>query len=65
MNSYQGHLQMKKRFSEEQVIGILREAGRPGTEIRILVRRHNVMDQTMFRWRNKSGGMDVPNARNL
>lgn len=56
---------MKKRFTEEQIIGILRESERPGVEIRTLVRRHNVTEQTFYRWRNKYGGMDVSDARKL
>jgi len=56
---------MKKRFSEEQIIRILREAEESGCQIRELCRRYNVTEQTFFRWRNKYGGMDVPDARRL
>jgi putative transposase len=36
-----------------------------GLQIRELCRRHNVTEQTFFRWRNKYGGMEVPDARRL
>jgi putative transposase len=56
---------MKKRFTEEQVIGILRQAEADGVVIRDLCRKHNITEQTFFRWRNKYGGMSVPDARRL
>ena len=54
----------KKRFSEEQIIRILKEE--EGSEsIRDVCRRHNITEQTFYRWRNKYGGMDVSEARRL
>lgn len=55
---------MKKRFTEEQVIGILREA-EGGIQIRDVCRRHNITEQTFFRWRRRYGGLEVSDARRL
>lgn len=56
---------MKKRFTEEQIIGILRQADADGVSIRDVCRKHNITGQTFFRWRNKYNGMTVPEARRL
>jgi putative transposase len=54
----------RSRFTEEQIIGILREA-EAGAQIRELSRRHGITEQTFYRWRNKYGGMDLSEARRL
>lgn len=54
----------KKRFSEEQIIRILKEA-EALDNVRDTCRKHNVTEQTFYRWRNKFGGMDVSEARRL
>jgi len=54
---------MKKRFTDEQVVRILREAESKQESIRDVCKRHNTTEQTFFGWRNKFGGMDV--ARRL
>ena len=56
---------MKKRFTDEQIIGILREAEAGTTTIKALCKKHNLTEQTFFRWRNKFGGLDVSDARRL
>jgi putative transposase len=55
---------MKKRFTEEQMIQILKEheAGRPTAE---LCRQHGIAKSTFFKWKAKFGGMDVGDARKL
>lgn len=54
----------KKRFTEEQIIGVLREA-ESGAKIRELCSRHGIAETTFHRWRAKYGGMYVSEARRL
>ena len=55
---------MKKRFSEEQIIRILKEAESLGNT-REVCRQHNICEQKFYRWRNKFGGMEVSDAKRL
>ena len=55
---------MKKRFSEEQIIGFLREADK-GIPVKELCRKHGFSDASFYLWRGKFGGMDVSDAKRL
>ena len=55
---------MKKRFSEEQIIGFLREAD-AGLPVKELCRRHGFSEASYYLWRSKFGGLDVSEARRL
>jgi putative transposase len=54
----------RSRFTEEQIIGILRdqEAGVPVAD---LCRKHGLSSPTFYKWKAKFGGMDVSEARRL
>ena len=54
----------KRRFREEQIIGILQEV-EAGATIREMCRRHGIAETTYYRWRTMYGGMDVNEARRL
>ena len=55
---------MKKRYSEEQIIGFLREAD-AGVAIKDLCRRHGFSEASYYLWRSKLGGMTVSEAKRL
>ena len=55
---------MKSRFSEEQIIGILRQH-EAGVATSQLCRDHNVSAATLYKWKAKFGGMQVDEAKRL
>ena len=54
----------KSRFSEEQIIGFIKQA-EAGMPIKEICRKGGFSDATFYKWRAKFGGMDVPDARRL
>jgi putative transposase len=57
-------LDVKKRFSEEQIIGFLREADK-GVAVKELCREHGFSEASYYLWRSKFGGMEVSDAKRL
>jgi putative transposase len=54
----------KRRFSEEQIIGFLKQA-EAGMPVKELCRKGGFSDATFYKWRSRFGGMEVPDARRL
>ena len=54
----------RARFSEEQIISVLKEA-EAGAKVTELCRRHGISDATFYLWRNKYGGLEVSEMRRL
>jgi putative transposase len=55
---------MKRRFTEEQIIGVLKEQEAGGKTAEVC-RRHGISPATFYNWKAKYGGMDVSEARRL
>lgn len=55
---------MKKRFTEEQIIGILKES-ESGMKVADVCRKHGISDATYYNWKSKFGGMSVSEAQRL
>lgn len=55
---------MNKRFSEEQIIGLLREA-EAGMAVEELCRCHGFSEASYYLWRSKLGDKSVPEAKHL
>jgi len=53
-----------KRFSEEQIIGIIKEA-EAGVPVAEVTRKHGIAEGTYYRWKAKYGGLDISEAKRL
>ena len=53
-----------RRFTEEQIIGVLKE-GDAGAKTKDLCRKHGISEATFYNWKAKYGGMTVSEARRL
>lgn len=54
----------RKRYSEEQIISILKEH-QAGASVADLARRYGLVENTIYRWKSKYGGMEIAEARRL
>jgi putative transposase len=55
---------VKKRFTDEQIIGFLKQAD-GGVPVKELCRQHDFSDASFYTWRAKFGGMTIPDAKRL
>ena len=54
----------RTRFTEEQIIGVLKEA-EAGAKTAELARKHGISEATLYNWKAKYGGLDVSEAKRL
>ncbi len=54
----------RSRFSEERIIGVLKEQD-SGAKVDEICRRHGISQATFYAWRKKYGGMEISDARRL
>lgn len=54
----------KSRFTESQIVSILKEADR-GVQIKDICRKHGISDATYYNWKSKYGGMDSSDLKRM
>ena len=55
----------KSRFTDEQIVAIVRESLAEGVTVEQIAKKHGVVPTTLFRWRKRFGGMDASQAAEL
>jgi len=55
----------KSRFTDEQIVAIVRESEREGTTVAQVAKKHGITETTLFRWRKRFGGLDPSQAAEL
>ena len=55
----------KKRFSEEQIVRMLRQAEITNQTVAQICKVHGICENTWYRWKQKFGQMEVPDVRRL
>lgn len=55
----------RSRFSETQIIGILKEADSGVSTVRDVCRKHCISDATYYKWKSKYGGLDASDLKRL
>jgi putative transposase len=55
----------KSRFTDEQIVAIVRESEREGTTVAQVAKKHGITETTLFRWRKRFGGLDARQAAEL